>query len=220
MGRCLLCGNRKLFVALNRDRLCRVCSVIVAGDRQQLLLALKDPGHLLHTPKKFETRLSQCDIIIAHARALLEYEKRGIRTMTPLPSEIIEKYQEVRKRIVSDGVREEVGILLEKASQAPTPQASVALADEALLKICEARKKVGQDQQLDDLERQASQFIQRTQLDICLDAARIAESRGEKKKALDHYLKALDFLRGAEGDDSLFQKSAAAIKNKIAQLRG
>ena len=219
MGRCKFCKKRGVFFFFNQKRLCRVCAIGLASERQRLLIAIKDPENLLQSSKKSESRLSQCDVIIKHAQALLEYEKKGISTLTPLPSEIIEKYQKVRRQIVSERVKEEVGILLRKARLTPDLKDQIAMGDEVLLKIYEARNEVGESPELDGLERQVTRFISSSQVDTCLEAARKAEREGDKKKCLDHYLEALHFLRKSEADDPLQQERIAEIKNKIAELK-
>ena len=221
MWRCTLCGRRGLLLFLNRNRLCRVCAMGIAYERQRLLRILRDPEDLAQTSGDSNTRLSECDLILERARVLLRYEKKGIRAVTPSPSEIVEKYGNVRRQIVLCGLKEDVGVLLEKARLATISplQNPVAIADEALLRLCQARKEGGESPQLDDLEKQVTQFICRCQRDACLRAARKAESKGEKKKALEQYLSALQFFRKDEMEDSLLRETISEISSKITKLR-
>ena len=219
MARCTFCGRWGLPFSRNKDGLCGDCAISMASQRQRLLHAIMTPADLLSSSRSFRGRLFQCDVIIEHARALLEYEKKGIAVMTPLPSEIVEKYANVRKQVLANGVKEEVETFLQKARQTLPSQSRVAIADEALLKIYEARKELGRTPQLDALEKEVSLFVNRSQFDSHLETARNAELKGEKNKALDHYLKALELLRRDGIVYSLPEETVLEIQGKVSELR-
>ncbi len=71
---------------------------------------------------------------------------------------------------------------------------------------------------MDQLEARVRRFSHQTQLNAYLEAARKAEFKGQKKKALDQYLEALYFLRSDEIDDSLQAEKISELEAKISEL--
>lgn len=121
-------------------------------------------------------------------------------------------------QIVLEGVTEEAEKALAKAEIATTPRISINEANKALLKIREGKKELRDQTKLDQLEARVLRFSHEIQLNAYLEAARKAEFKGQKKKALDQYQEALYFLRSDEIDDSLQAGKIAEIEAKISDL--
>jgi len=165
-----------------------------------------------------KTRLSRCDLLIEHAQALLEHEHKGIPTVSPSASQLLSEYTAMRDQIVLEGVTAEVEKALAKAEISATPRTSINEANKALLKIQEGKQELRDKAKLDQLEARVQRFSHETQLNAYLEAARKAEFKGQKKKALDQYQEALYFLRSDEIDDSLQVEKIGEIEAKISDL--
>jgi len=187
-------------------------------DVQQRGRIISDCMKLVAKSKNMKTRLSRCDILVEHAQSLLEYEHKGIPTISPLPSQLLTEYTAMRDQIVLEGVTAEVEEALAKAEIAAIPRTSINEANKALLKIREGRQELREQAKLDQLEARVRRFSHETQLNAYLEAARKAEFKGQKKKALGQYQEALYFLRSDEIEDSLQAGKIGEIEAKISQL--
>jgi hypothetical protein len=173
---------------------------------------------LVNESKNMNVRISRYDLLIEHVEALLEYEKRGIPTIDPPPSKVLSERPELRDKIVVQGVTEEVEKLLAKAEIASSPKTSINEANKALLKIRESKNQLIDKTKLDELETKVKRLSHETQLNSFLDAARKAEFKGQKKKALDQYQEALYFLKTDDVDDSLQAERIGEIETKISEI--
>ena len=85
--------------------------------------------------------------------------------------------------------------------------------------LSEKRKQELRDQaKLDQLEARVRRFSHETQLNAYLEAARKAEFKGQKKKALEQYKEALYFLKTDEIDDLSQAEEISKIEAKISEL--
>jgi len=165
-----------------------------------------------------KTRLSRCDLLVEHAKALLKYERKGIPTVSPSPSQLLTEYTAMRDQIVLEGVTAEVEKALAKAEISATPRTSINEVNKALFKIREGKQELRDQTKLNQLEARVRRFSHEIQLNAYLEAARKAEFKGQKKKALDQYQEALYFLRNDEIDDSLQAEKIGEIEAKISEL--
>lgn len=124
MAKCKMCGRRGFFLLVSTNGLCKSCNPIVVMDVQQRGRIINDCVRLVRESKNVKTRLSRCDLLIEHARALLEYEHRGIPTVRPCPSRLLSEYSAVRDQVVFEGVTEEVQEPLGRAKIAAAPRGS------------------------------------------------------------------------------------------------
>jgi hypothetical protein len=215
-SQCRLCEKWTLLITDNG--LCYDCDSIVVMEVKQRARIMTDCEELIATSKKMDTRLSRCDLLLEHAQALLKYEKKGIPSIDPDPSQYLKEYTVKRNQIISEGVTEIVEKALAKAKIATTPSTAITQANKALFEIQEKRQRLSDKPKLDQLESQVRKFIHETQLNAYLEAARKAEFKGQKKKALDQYQEALYFLRDDEIDDSVQAEEIKEIEAKISDL--
>jgi hypothetical protein len=213
-----MCGRKGLFLWVSANGLCNSCEQIVVMDVVQRGRIINNCMKLVAESKNMKTRLSRCDLLIEHAQALLEYEHKGISTGSPSPSQLLTEYTAMRDQIVLEGVTAEVEKALAKAEIAATPRTSINEANKALLKIREGKQELRDQSKLNQLEARVRRFSHETQLNAYLEAARKAEFKGQKKKALDQYQEALYFLRSDEIDDSLQAEKISEIEAKISEL--
>ncbi len=87
-------------------------------------------------------------------------------------------------------------------------------------KIGEMYGELDDVSELERVEIEAREEMDRTRLQVELSKAEKAEFKGQKKKALDAYLDALFVIRKDSIDDSHQQKEIDAIEEKIRSLGG
>lgn len=218
MAECKMCGRKGLFLLVSANGLCKSCESIVVMDVQQRGRIINDSMKLVAESKNMKTRLSRCDLLIEHAQALLEYEHKGIPTVSPFPSQLLSEYTAMRDQIVLEGVTAEVEKALTKAEIAVKPSTSINEANKALLKIQEGKQELRDQAKLDQLEARVRRFRHEKQLNAYLEAARKAEFKGQKKKALEQYQEALYFLKTDEIEDSLQAEEISKIEAKISEI--
>jgi len=218
MAQCKMCERKGIFLSVSENGLCKSCESIVVMNIQQRVRIINDCIKLVNESKNMSTQLSRYDLLREHAQALLEYEHKGIPTINPSPSQFLSEYTTNRDQIVLEGITAEVEKALAKAEIATTPRTSINEANKALLKIREGKKELNDQAKLDQLEARIRHFSHEKQLNEYLEAARKAEFKGEKKKALDRYKEALYFLRSDDIDDSLQAEKIGEIEAKISEL--
>ncbi len=219
MAQCKNCGRKALFLSVTKNGLCKTCDAVVVMDVQQRVRIIQDSINLIEKSKITKTKVSRCDTLLEHAGALAEYERKGIPTLQPLPSQFITEYTAQRDNIICDGVTAEVDKALAKAELATSSRTSVGEANKALLKIRDAKEELEDPSRLDTLEARVKTFSHETQLNTFIEAARKAEFKGQKKKAIDQYQEALFFLKNDDIDDELQGREISKLEKKIAELQ-
>lgn len=192
-------------------------------DASQRIRIINDSVKIISNSKSIDTRLSRLDVLLEHANALLRYEQRGISTIDPPPSYLVNRFSEMRDQIILESLKADVASGASKAAVASTTQTKVNALSKVLLKIREYKSKADKPESLstfERLERQVSNSIQKIQLEGYLNAAKKAEFKGQKKKALDQYYEALYFLKHDEIDDSIQKNQINFIESKITELGG
>lgn len=86
------------------------------------------------------------------------------------------------------------------------------------MKIREWKSLLGNPSLAEPVEDKLKALVHDKQLDSMLDAARKAEFKGQKAKAIDQYQEALYFITTDKVDDTDQQGQIAEIETKIAQL--
>lgn len=155
--------------------------------RAKGLEIINDSIKIVTESKNLDTRLSRLDLLLQHANALLKYEQRGISITDPQPSFFIGKFGGMRDRIIVESLGKAFETASSKAAVATTITSKVNILSKVLLKIREFKAKANHPESLDALEKQVAAAIQKYQLDGYLNAARKAEFKDQKKKALDQY---------------------------------
>lgn len=218
MAKCKYCGRSGLFLRVSKEGLCNSCQPIVAMDVGQRTRIINDSMALIDKSKKLDTQISRCELLLEHAAELAEYEKRGIPTVKPPPSALLQEYTGRRDELILQGLAAIVEAAQAKAEVATTSKAKINQLSKALLKVREYKMKTSDPAALDALEMKLGSLIHQIELDGYLEKARKAEFKGRRKQALDQYYEALYFLKHDEIDDSLQADHISAIEAKIAEL--
>jgi hypothetical protein len=175
---------------------------------------------LIGESKKLDERLSECDNLVEHAEALLEYEKRGIPTIEPSPSELVRTYREGRDDLIVKGAEREAENALAAAEVFANADTKVSRLSKMLLKIQEYKTRLDKAGRLDALEKRMADLTHQTQLTGYLEEAREANIKGRHRRALELYKYALHFLESEGVGESLRQDNLPAVEAKIAELVG
>lgn len=218
MATCKYCKRNGLFLSVNKSGLCTTCNSAIHIEAQSRLRVINDSVQLVNTGKTTATRVSRCDLIVEHGQALLKYENMGIQVCTPPPSEMVKIYTDKRGRIIKEGLREEARQAMEKSKLATTVNGRITPLTKVILKVNDYRKDLPNDRDLDILENGLKKVIQDLQLKAYMDDAKLAEFKGNKKKALDKYYEALYFLQHDDIDDRFQSSDINDIEAKIKEL--
>ena len=218
MGECKLCNKKGFLFFVNENGLCSNCQSIVLNEIKQTMRVINDCVKLINESKNMKTRLSRCDVLLKCANDLLEYEKMGIPTINPNPSEFIADYTNTRDQIIMDDISINVEKLVMKSEIIGTSRAAINEINKAIIKIREGKKELLDQSKLDQIEQQVLNLKHKTQLNTYLDLAHKAEFKGQTKKALEQYQEALYFLQTDKIDNSLQKEKIDEIKAKISEL--
>ena len=142
----------------------------------------------------------------------------GITTINPPPSEVLRTFPEIRDNIIFEATSEDVENAIEKSKVASTPRTKINAANKGLLKVKEMKKELNNKVLMDALEGYISQYIAELELNSYLDAAKKAEFKGNKKKALDQYQEALYYLEHNENSIFFDDDKKIEIRNRIEQI--
>jgi hypothetical protein len=220
VAHCKYCGRSGLFLKVTRNGLCLSCDPVVMRCIVRHVQIMDESQDLVANSKKLETRLGRCQTIVDQARMLLEYDRKGIPTITPSPDQIIRVFTEKADAVIVDSLEKESEAARLKSNAAATANARVNHLTRVLLRIRSFQPQLQQHGLLDPLEARLLDAINHIQLENYLTQARKAEFKGQPKKALDAYYEALYFLRHDDIDDSMQTDHITAIQDKILSLGG
>lgn len=220
MPKCKYCDRSGWFLALTQIGLCSSCDPMIRLDTSQRGRILIDCLKLVEESKNLEVKLSRYDLLIECAQALERYERHGIPTIDPHPSEILERYRGKKDKLILAFLSEELGKLSSKISFSGSPKVKVNYLLKMLLKIRDYKSRTDKPNSLDDLDQTVALQINTIQLGALLDEAKKAEFKGQDKKALDNYYEALYFLRHDEIQDSLQEGNISFLEEKILKMGG
>lgn len=220
MATCRYCGRGGLFRSVDGNGLCADCRRPVALAVSSANRVLTDSLKLAQTGKTLSTRLGRWDLAIEKAEALLEYERKGIPTISPPPSEVLTFAQANRLMAVNEGLEGELQAAESKADLAATPAARLNAFAHAVQAIEDMKRRYKDDTilsaGLDVLERRARARHSEVRLENMLDVARRAQFKGQKAKAIDGYK---DVLYELEKDTATDHSAEiASLESLIAEL--
>lgn len=219
MAKCRWCGRGGLFRAVDNNGLCRDCQHIVPEIAGHIRV-LKESVELARGGKTFATRLSRTDVATKHAQELLQYERAGVPTLSPEPSELLDMLGRHRRELVEDEIRTITDKALEKSQLASTARTKERALATAVLKVREVVAAAGYGDDVSSTQESSLHSeIHRVKLDAFVDAARKAEFKGNTKKAIDQYQEALFFLRNDEIRDADQERVIGEIETKLKELQ-
>jgi len=93
MSKCKNCGKTGLFVKVSNNGLCDNCETFVTANIQNHARIYNDSIRIIETSENPDAVYSRIKLVIETLYALLEYENKGITTINPAPSQLIEKFK-------------------------------------------------------------------------------------------------------------------------------
>ena len=190
----------------------------MVADIVQRARIINDSLELAREGKTFATRLSRCDLLLDHAQHLIQYEQKGIPTDSPVPSQVLAEFRTCR----SDLILEEAHRAAEKAKAKASVAASTTAKHNALggelLKVQEIMETSSDASSSLDIELELKALMHKGKLDGYLEAAKKAEFKGNKKKAIDQYQEALYFIHNDEVPDNQQTQEIKEIESKLREL--
>lgn len=218
MAQCKLCDRSGWFLSLSSRALCQRCEPFFQLDFRQRVRIIQDSQEIIKASRNLDTKLSRIKVAIDHLAALQEYERRGIETIQPEPSEAIRNYVRRREEEIADHAKLAHDDAVTKSDLAVGSRSKITALSKGLLKLRDLAQ-YGPDN-IKGLEQALVQRIARTTMSEYLDKARKAEFKGQNKKALEQYYEALYFLKHDEVEDSLQTEHIAILERKITGLGG
>jgi len=218
MAQCKSCDRSGIFFSVNSDGLCSSCASIVVMDVSQKVRLVNDCAKLVEESSNLDVQLSRYDFLMENLYGLLKYERKGIATCSPAPSVFINTYRGRKDEIIVKYLKSALETAKEKMPLASSVKTKINQLTKILLKVRDYKSKVTDAALLKPTEQEIVDLIHRIQLDGYLDAAKKAEFKGQRKKALDQYYEALYFLKHDEIDDALQAEHISQIEKKIVDL--
>ncbi|MBU0518192.1 hypothetical protein KKA00_05440 [bacterium] len=218
MGKCKLCNRSGIFLSITSNGLCKKCDPVFYLDFKQRARIINESMNLVEDSKKLETRINRCQDIVEHANSLLEYEKRGIPTIQPLPSELIDIYENKPDELIKETLQIDWEKTVQKVNVPSTAKVKINHLSKLLLRIGDLKNEVNNPSYLIELEDTINSKIRAIQFDELMDEAKKAEFKGQYKKAIDKYYDVLYFLKNEEIDDAKQSNQIKEIESKIKEL--
>ncbi|GAB4257444.1 MAG: hypothetical protein Kow0092_04340 [Deferrisomatales bacterium] len=149
MKRCKWCGQSK-WLGLSRERgLCKRCESVVEADVALREKRIKRALVAMDLASNVDVVVAHCNVILQNAEALLKYERKGIPTVSPSPSQIIHSVKARKDALLADVVRREVRGAQHRAQAAFDPRTKVEILAEAFVKVKGVRAKFTNDRVVD-----------------------------------------------------------------------
>lgn len=218
MAKCKLCDRKGFFLSVDSDGLCKDCAYALNIDVTQRGRILNESIELARKGKTFSTRLSRCDLLLEHARCLLKYEGMNIQTISPTPSEILVEYGDYRDKLIIEEACKVADKGKAKAEVAATIASKYNALANSLIKVKDIFKNLSNPTFGKKVEKELKFLIHKIKLDGFLDAAKKAEFKGNKKRAIDQYQEALYFIRNDDIPDDQQIKEIKEIESKLKEL--
>ena len=206
-----------MFMSVDPNGLCRNCEYL-AVEIQGRARVLEQSMRLADKGKTFGTRLSRCELVIEHAGYLVQFERKGVPTVSPSPSYILDEFRALRTQLIVSEAESVVEKAFEKSSLTSTANAKERALAAGVLKLREITQGLKKRSLVKPMEEKLRHEIHRVTLDGYLQAARKAEFKGNIKKAIDQYQEALYFIRNDDIDDVQQQSSIREIEVKLEEL--
>jgi hypothetical protein len=220
MATCKYCDRSGFFLSVDTNGLCNECKQRILLPLIRNVQILKESIELAQNGKTFSTRLSRCDLAIEKARELLPVEKKGIPTVEPNPSILLEELLQMREAIIEEEVRSVIDKASKKSEVSASQRTKETALTSALIKVEEILENMGSKNKANSIRNELNYLIHKTKLDGFLEAARKAEFKNQRKKAIDHYQEALYLIKNDKVSDDEQAEIIDEIEQKVAELEG
>ena len=220
MARCLLCDKFGWFLSTTRDGLCETCDQGLVQEVPSTVRVINQSLEIATSSKKLDTILSRFGVAENGCRKLRKYERRGVSTTNPAPSELIERIASTRRSTVLSWIDRELLAARAKSEVATTPAGKIGGYTKLLETINTIYAEVDDIAELWDAETAVRQELDSVRLKTEIDRGARLVFKGQKKRACEAYLDALYLLRGDSIPDHQQQAEIKEIENKIRSLGG
>jgi len=139
VAQCKWCGRKGIFLSINKSGLCKTCQPIVKAKVYRYGRMIRYSKNIVNNSNEVDERVKHCRYIVNIAQEIVKYEKKGIPTFTPLPSELIRDYTIKHDKIIMESMPEKVKESLTVAEFALTSLNSLNVVSKALKNIRDAR---------------------------------------------------------------------------------
>lgn len=104
MTQCKNCLQKGPYIDLDSAGLCHECGLIVFDYIEHHRQMINNSLKLANAGGTIHVRYRGCDSAIEHAQHLAEYENKGVATGHPVPNDIINQCQDIRGRLLEEGL--------------------------------------------------------------------------------------------------------------------
>lgn len=205
-------------MSVNRDGSCAECAATVSRDAANRLRIIQESAKLVDKTTNPDTLMRRLQVLSDNLNALLEYERQGISTITPSPSELLARFERDRTRAIRKSAEHIIESALAKAKVTVSQKSAITTAEKALVKLQVFRRETNDAVDLAGFEARLTDFIHDKQLEGYLEGAKKAEFKGNRKKAIDSYQEALYLLRTDAIDDAEQTRLISEVEAKIEAL--
>lgn len=222
MATCGRCARSGFFLGVDKDGLCGTCAQWLDLEARNVGRILRESVEIINSSKNLETRLSRCDTILSLRGSIRELEVRGRRLIPEgnTLTQFLERVAAQKALLIASTLEKEADEVFAKVSALATVTSKVAALSKFAVRVESFATHPNAPGSLPATRSRIQDAILRIQLDAHLDAARKAEFKGQKKKALDRYYEALYLLRHDDADDALQADQIGPIEEKIRSLGG
>jgi hypothetical protein len=218
MAQCKLCSRSGWFLSLSHHHLCNSCEPCFQLDLQQRVRIIQDSQKIVESSRSLDTKRSRIQVALDHLKALQNYERHGIETILPPPSEAIRNYERKYQEEIAAYAKIVHEDALAKAGVGTTSKSKIAALSKGLLKLRQLTQHSSSN--VRPLTESLQEQIAKVTMSDYLEKARKAEFKGQTKKALEQYYEALYFLKHDDVDDRLQTEHIASLEQKILGLGG
>ena len=220
MAKCALCEKSGWFLKISAEGLCGHCAQAHSLEMGSSLRVIKQSLSIASETKKLDTMLSRFDVAENACRQLLKYEGRGIPSISPPPTEALEKIADARRSSVLSWIERELLAARAKSEAATTPAGKTGGYSKLLEKINMLYAEVDFMEEIRTTELSVRNELDSVRLKVEIGRAAKLAFRGQKKRACEAYLDALYLLRGDSIPDVEQQAEIEEIEAKIKDLGG
>ena len=160
MATCKWCGKSGLFLPLTENGLCKPCDVIIVTELIYATQHINESIDLIKQSSNTDTIVSRFDYIVKLLNSLLKYEKKGITTINPPPSEAIKSYSPAKRDIhIVYGLEKELEKLKLVVVDLKTNSGKVNRVKKFSARCEEYKKQLLNPAELTEIEEETEQLL-------------------------------------------------------------
>lgn len=194
MATCKNCGKSGIFLSLNSQGLCNECESFIVPIIKNNVRIINESIELINKSNNYKTKLSRCDLILEISRRLLEYEKKNIPIIDPLPSKFISVYTKKRDDIILESLKADTDNVESKFETISLPIERIKEIDKLLIKIQDYKKEIKDTANIDKIEKELNRIRDEIQSNNSLKIPPQNISTKKKERVLDNFQEIPDII--------------------------